>query len=760
MVRAMQVTCELPTQPTPLVGREGELDLARGALLRDEVRLLTFKGPAGVGKTRLALATADSLRDLFDNIFVANLAPVAEFGQVGSAVALAVGLPDSAHQPLLASLASRFANSKTLLILDNFEHVMPAADFVVGLLAMCPSVTILVTSREALRLRWEYLFPVRPLALPVLHADLDLLTLLDSPSVKLFVDRAQAADPSFELTRHNAAAVAELCVRLDGLPLALELAAARTPFLPPRAMLAHLRHRLDLLVDGAYDLPVRQRSARAAIGYSYDLLSPAHQALFRQLSVFPTGCTPEAAAAVALGVVEPTSPDSDRPAHYFGPVLESLTALVHKSLLAHDSQPDGEVRFSMLETVRAFAFEQLLSCGEHAQARARALAYYTALTEQAQIGLQGRHQSAWLALLDREHDNMRSVLRSCIDDGDAQGGMQLAGRLGRFWELRGSHSDAHAWLDDLLALPATSPHTLARALALSTAATLAASQNDTARAETFEIESSTIWRELGDRLGYAGSLSALALLAHRRGDSPRARTLLEDSLAVRREFGDQWGIARVQHQLGDVAAEQAQLPMARACYEESIVLWHALHDAWGIALCLESMAVLAQSRGDSARALRLIGAAGSVRHAVQPSLTTPVQRLHFQHAIAAAETALGPTPSAAAFAAGQAMSLDEAVLYARSLPDTSPSPQPAPALPVAGPFAWLTRREQEVATLLMRGLSNRQIAEVLVITERTAETHVCRILSKLGLGSRAQIPAWVLDHSAAETRTLVSSSPF
>jgi non-specific serine/threonine protein kinase len=400
----------------------------------------------------------------------------------------------------------------------------------------------------------------------------------------------------------------------------------------------------------------------------------------------------------------------------------------------------------MLETVRAYAAEQLQSSGDLVQTRERALAYFTNLVKQAELGLRGAQQGSWLELLDREHDNLRGALGWCLEDGNVESGLGLAAGLGYFWELRGLYTEGRAWLTDLLALPATDQRTLARALALNTAGRLAASQGDDASVDALLTASMTIERELGEQSAYAGSLATNALLAHRRGDLVRARAMLEESLAIARELGDQWAIARLLQQLGDVAVDADRFAVARARYEESLLQSQMVGDAWGVASTLEGMAILAQTRADSARALQLIGAASAVRQRIDPTSSAPIQRLRVQESSSAGEAALGAERAAAAHAAGLAMSLDQAVTFARTIPEQAPT-APAATLIPAGPLAWLTRREQEVAALLLRGLSNRQIADELVITERTAETHVCRILSKLGLGSRAQIAAWVMDRS-------------
>jgi non-specific serine/threonine protein kinase len=739
-----------PAQPTPLIGREGELDMACRTLLRPDVRLLTFRGPAGAGKTRLAMATADLVLDAFeDGVYLVDLAPLDRPDQVCSAIARTIGVRETREQSLLGSLVSTLADSTALLVLDNFEHVQAAAEDIGALLSLCPSLKILTTSRVALRLRWESIFPVGPLPLPAPQAVPDLEALLESPAVRLYVERAKAADANFELTTANAATIAELCIRLDGLPLAIELAAARSPLLPPAAFLARLRHRLDLLVDGAHDLPERQQSLRAAIRYSYDLLSAQEQSLFRLLAVFAGGCEPEAVAFVVSGPGTSAELVAHRIDQSSGPMLDRLADLAHKSLLQQEPQLDGEVRFRMLETVRAYAGEQLHATGELVQTRQRVTAYFTALAQLAQVGLRGAGQRAWLERLKRERDNISAILRSSVEDADGPIGLRLATALEAFWEIMGLHAEGRAWINELLALPTASLNTPLRALALDVAGRLAASQGDDAAAEVLANDSLAIQRELGDRAGCAASLSTLAVVAHRRGDAERARAMLEESLAIGRDLGDQWGVARVLRQLGDIASESGQYPTARSRYEESVVQSYTVGDAWGVAISLESMGSLALAREDPARALRLIAAASAIRDDTRASSGATIQRLGLQQTIAAAESALDPAAAAAAHLEGRAMSLEEAVLFARTLHDRV-TPPPVTSHVADGPLAWLTRREQEVAMLLLRGLSNRQIAEALVITERTAETHVCRILSKLELGSRAQIAAWVMDHTVKE----------
>jgi non-specific serine/threonine protein kinase len=740
----------LPAQPTRLVGRAGELGLARQVLLRKHVRLITITGPAGTGKTRLALALAGNTRDVFtDGVFFVDLAPIDDPLLVSAAIAKTQGVREAGDQPLLERLESVWFDRQMLLVLDNFEQVLAAAEQVADLLALCPKLKILVTSRVPLRLRWEHVFPLGPLPLPALGAGTNIAVVAESPAVQLFVERAEAADPVFALSEQNASAIGEVCARLDGLPLAIELAAARTRQLSPQALLARLHNRLDLLVEGARDLPTRQRTLRTAIRYSYDLLSLDEQSLFRQLGVFTGGCTPESAEAVAV--------DGGTHASAGGLMIDRLESLVDKSLLQRQQVPSGEVRFAMLETIRDFALEQLTNCGELVEQRNRWIAYLLDLTQRMRRALLGREQGPTLDLLEREHNNLRAALRWCIDSGEAQPGLQLAAALWRFWYVRGFFIEGRMWLAALLALPAASERTAIRANALSAAGNLAYNQGDEAAAEVLQQESLSIWRELDDRRGIAAALDTLGALALRHGDSARATALLQESLAVKRERQDRWGIADALHHLGDVALEEGHYAAARARYEESLLVWQELGDTWSTASSLESFAALAHARGQSVRALRLVGAATVLREGLRSSCCPPVRLLQLQRVLDATEGALGLEAAAAALAEGRAMEPEQAILYARIVeePPTRRTASPA-ALPPLGPLAFLTPREREVAALLLRGLSNRQIAEVLVITERTAETHVCRILSKLELDSRAQIAAWVIDNGLLDTRARAS----
>src|SRR5215216_756370 len=417
----------LPAQPTPLVGRERELEEVLALLRRSYVRLLTFTGPGGTGKTRLGLQAAAELTDEFeDGVFFVALAAIADPTLVAPAIARTLGLTESGNQPQEELLEGYLRERQVLLVLDNFEQVLESASLLDALLSAAPGLKVLATSRTALRLYGEHEFPVPPLSLPDTGSLPPIEGLTRFEAVRLFVDRARAIRPDFSLTEENASAVIEICSRLDGLPLAIELAAARIKLLPPQAMLSRLDNRLKLLTGGARNLPERQRTLRNAIAWSYEMLDEGEKTLFARLAVFSGGSTLEGIEAVC-------DPQGDLPVE----ALEGVSSLLDKSLLRQEEGQGAEPRLMMLETIREFASQRLEESGEAEQLRKSHADYCIALAEEAEAGLQGSEQESWLERLDPEHDNMRSALAWAMEQGMTELGLFLAGALRPFWYARG-----------------------------------------------------------------------------------------------------------------------------------------------------------------------------------------------------------------------------------------------------------------------------------------------------------------------------------
>ena len=594
--------CNLPAPPTPLLGREREMARARELLCRDDVRLLTLSGPAGVGKTRLSLDVAAGLRvDYADGAFLVSLAPLSDPVLVASAIAQALGLREQGDQPLHDTLMASLRDKQLLLLLDNFEHVAAAAPLLAALLAACPHLRLLVTSRAPVHVRGEHVLPVPPLDLPDLATLPAVDALAQVSAVALFVARAGAVAPDFALTTQNATAVAAICARLDGLPLAIELAAPHVTLLPPPALLARLEHRLQMLVGGARDLPERQQTLRAAIAWSYDLLHAGEQALFRRLCVFVGGATLEAVEAVCH-----TAGDLE------GDALGWLAALVDKSLLRREEGPGGEARVGLLETIREYGREQLATSGEQVATERSHAAYYLALAEEAEPALTGAEQVTWLARLEREHDNLRSALRWALESGEVEGGLRLAGTLWRFWVMRGYLREGRRWLETLLNRDAdVAP--ASRARALHGAGVLARDMGDCTRADLLLGESLALWRELADSTGIATALNGLGSVAWQRGDLARARALHEEGLALRQEMGDTGGVIISLNNLGLVVQDQGDLARAEALFEEVLAFFRERGNRRGIAGSLNNLGEVALAQGNLTRARLLCEEALALR---------------------------------------------------------------------------------------------------------------------------------------------------
>jgi predicted ATPase len=552
-----------------------------------------------VGKTRLAFQVAGAARDRFaDGVAFVDLAPLREARLVPAAIAQALGVAEQGGRSLLATLAAHLEGRRMLLLLDNFEHLLAAAADVVTLRAACPGLRLLATSRVALRLRGEQIYPVPPLALPAPDEVLGPEALGGIAAVALFVQRARARRPDFALTEANAAAVAALCARLDGLPLAIELAAARVGALPT-AQLARMDRALGVLTGGPRDLPARQQTLRDAFAWSYALLAPEEQALFRRLAVFAGGAPLDAVGAVCLGEGL-QAPE----------VLVRLAALVEASLLVAEESASGEPRYRMLETLREFAQEQLEGAAELAAVRDRHLVWCLALAEQAAPHLRGAEQEQWLARLEAEHDNLRAAHGWAREHGEAELGLRLASALGRFWEVRGHWSEGRSWLEGLLAMadaPEAGVEAAVRASALNEAGTLARYQGDYARATALLEDGLAQSRSVEDNWGAARSLQELGIIPLFQGDYGRARDLLEQSLALYRELGYTWGIVRSLGNLGTLAERQGDHGRAGAAYEEALALFRELGDKRGAAIALEGQGRAAYWQGDDERAVALLG---------------------------------------------------------------------------------------------------------------------------------------------------------
>ncbi|HEU0113208.1 MAG TPA: AAA family ATPase, partial [Thermomicrobiales bacterium] len=570
-----------PRPPTRLFGRQAEVAAARHALLVDNVPLLTVTGPGGVGKTRVALAIADASADAFaDGVAWVDLAPLVDPALVYAATARALGIVVTSRQSIRDALIHYLRPRQLLLLLDNCEHVVAAvAELAATLLTACPALQILATSRAPLRVRQEQRFPLDPLPLPP-PGPLSLDRMGENEAVALFVERARALRPTFGLTEANAPSVADLCRRLDGLPLAIELAAARTNSLSPAALLAQMTDRLRLLRDGPLDLPPRQQTIEATIAWSYALLDPPTQALFRRLAVFAGGSDLDGAAAVSGEEALPAA--------------ERLGALCDQGLLRMVEGADGRPRFLMLETVREYARKQLDAAGETAAARAAHAAYCVALAEMAEPHLHGPDEVAWMRRLEEEYPNLRRALKWLCANGDAEPALRLVGALSFFWIGRNDFAEGRQRLEEALALPAP---TRTAAWAKAQTALCSALHPSPHLVRPLLQEALAVWRELGDQAGLATALDELMVVHLNEGDLDRARALGEEVLVTYRALGNDIGSQRILHALGVVSLLRGELPRARAELEESLQFSTALGSAIS-RVSLRTLGWLALAEGD------------------------------------------------------------------------------------------------------------------------------------------------------------------
>jgi predicted ATPase/class 3 adenylate cyclase len=690
-IRSLETPTNLPVPRTSFVGRRHEVERAK-ELLRGP-GLLTFTGPAGSGKTRLALRVAHDLLDAYtDGVFFVELESSSDPRILPSSIADAVGARAEGRRPVADTLREHLRDREVFLVLDNFEQMLPGAPLVADLLDAAPRVRVLVTSREPLHLAGEQEFPVPPLGLPDSAEPLTVDRLERSDSIALFVQRATAVDPDFRITDANAPAVAELCRRVDGLPLAIELAASRVKLLSPQGILERLEHRLDLLTGGPVDLPARQRTLREAIGWSHDLLDETERVLFRRLAVFAGGWTLETAPTV---VESGTGAGRN--------MIDVLGSLVDKSLVTRRTDEAGAVRFGMLATIREFALERLEETGEGEQVRRRQAGVFLDLAERAEPHLRTNDQKRWLDELELEHDNMRAALQWAIDAPDANVGVRMVGALWRFWHFRGHLAEGRRWAEEATSMPAAAGRTAERAHALTALGGLAYWQEDVpafarayeeALAISREIgdrpavaeglynlsyamfyqaqieeglamleQARAIFDELGDRRGIADTVWFHAVAARLAGDLPRARTLAAESLALHRETGDRFGMTDSLFAVGRVAFDEGDLGTMAASFFEALDNEEEVGNRTGMGIVLDHLAAKASAQGDHLRALRLGGASEAMKqaaggHAPPPLIDLPDPR-------ETARSVLGDAAVAAAWKEGRAMPLERALAYAR-----------------------------------------------------------------------------------------------
>lgn len=766
---------QLALQFTTFVGREHELDVAAALLDRADVRLLTLTGPGGTGKTRLSLQLLQRVQpDFTGGVYFVSLASISNPSLLLTIIAEALSLAERGAQPLLDQIAGLLENKRSLIVLDNFEQLLAAAPIVVLLLERIPSLKVIITSRAPLQVYGEREFPVPALTLPDRTQLQYLEQLAAVEAVRLFVERAVAVQPKFELTPTNAEAVAQICIRIDGLPLAIELAAARCKVLTPSALLARLTNRFTLLTGGAHNLHPRQQTLRNTIDWSYQLLDLTEQLLFRRLAVFAGGWSLEAAEEIC-GEGLPFE------------ILNGISALIDKSLVQQATLSNEEPRYWLLESVREYSWEQLAASGELPDLQLRHAAYFVAMAEQAYQELRGPKQHHWLYLLQCEIDNLRTVLHWSLNSGNPTIGLQLSGALKVFWELRNQLTEGRDWVEQLLK-KAGPERTAIWARAVDTASMAAWLHGDIDRGMALKEELLIFYRATGDDSQVAITLGNLSLFAMDCGNLTYAEGLLRESiplsrsycietvtsaqltnlgiilvlhgiyaeariyfeecLAIERKFGDPQGIALALLNLGLVTLHEGETSQAQDLITQSLTLTHKIGSSTNIADCLEDMASVASAQHQYSRAARLFGAAEALRRESGTPLLPLAQQLLAPYTQATL-AALGETAFAAAIAEGQRMTVEQSISYALEAGAAAEHEilsqhQPSILEPVIP--GGLTKREVEVLRLVAQGLTDAQVAGQLVLSPRTVNAHLASIYGKLSVNSRTAATRWATEH--------------
>lgn len=737
----------------------------RALLLRDDVPLVTLTGPGGAGKTRLAMELMRSFSATDGHrVQVVELASMHDPALVVPAIAQAMGLVALGTQTPRDGLISYFADRSTILLLDNFEHLMPAAPDIADLLAHCATLTVLVTSREPLRISDEHEYPVPMLSLPALDGSIERVR--ESEAVALFEQRAQAVKPDFELTEDNASAVADICIQLDGLPLAIELAASRVKILSPRAIQGRLVDRFALLSRDGRDMPNRLRTMRDAVGWSYDLLSDDERVLFRRLSVFAGGCTAEMAESILQRLDGERTPD----------LLEGLASLVDKNLLVIDGVAPGEPRFRMLETIRAYALEQLETHGEEPTAKAALADWLTSLLATFFEDQWGPAQRRWTEFFDAETDNIRAVLGWYLDQGDVDGLSWTVANVVTHWHIRGNLAEAWAWAERALALgDATGQGTKRARLELASgwillhhgepdraramlhhARDLADASNDllvaakcrhvlgyleNASGHFHEAIASfeaafAFYSERRDRTWQAFALVSMGQANFELGNIELAQSHVAEAMAVFREDGNTFGLGIALAYAAELARTQGDLAAARKHFKESIGYRWEHGDRYGLVASLRGLGQIEVLLGRHEEAARLFGATDGLRESIGAEF--PNLRPHYSDFVSTSQAQLGDRQFAAAWQQGRSTPITDVVARAVRGDDLDELERSE------RPFG-LTAREIEVLRLVRQGRSNREIAEQLFVTHRTAQTHLQHIFDKMGVNSRAAAAALAVE---------------